>query len=253
MTAPALLTLRNIQHSFRGLHVLKGVELAVPAGAFVALIGPNGAGKSTLFNIASGFLRPEHGAIQLDGLDISHRSIQARSRLGLVRTFQTPQVFGGMTVTENLMVGLHRQTRSSLVGNLFDSPATRRDRDHAERSARAVLERFGLAQVADRQAGSLPGGLQRMVELARAYLCGPRVLLLDEPSSGLNTEEIARLARSLHALHAEGVAILLVSHDMDLVGEAQRIHVLCFGEIIASGGMADIRADARVREAYLGA
>jgi ABC-type branched-subunit amino acid transport system ATPase component len=252
MTAE-LLALSHIQHSFRGLHVLKGVDLAVPPGSFVALIGPNGAGKSTLFNIASGFLRPEHGAIRLDGADIADRSVQARTRLGLVRTFQTPQVFGGMTVTENLMVGLHRHTRSGLLGNLFDSPATRRDRAYATAAAGAVLERFGLTAVADRNAGSLPGGLQRMVELARAYLCGPRILLLDEPSSGLNSDEIGCLASCLHALHAEGIAILLVSHDMDLVGEAQRIHVLCFGEIIASGGMDDIRADARVREAYLGA
>ena len=249
----ALLSVSNIQHSFRGLHVLKGVHLTVLLGAFVGLIGPNGAGKSTLFNIVSGFLQPTSGHIIFSGDDISHRSVQERSQRGLVRTFQTPQVFGGMTVLENLMVGCHKHTRSGVIGNLFLSAASRYEYGAARQAASDALERFGLSRVAEQRAQNIPGGLQRMLELARAYLGKPRLLMLDEPSAGLNGEEISQLSQALHQLNAEGVTILLVSHDMELVRAASTIHVLCFGEIIATGPMSDVQQDARVREAYLGA
>lgn len=248
----ALLALRDIRHSFRGLHVLKGVALEVPTGAFVGLIGPNGAGKSTLFNIASGFLHPDGGAVFLDGTQLNKCSVQERSRRGLVRTFQTPQVFGAMTVLENLMVGRHKQTCSGIVGNLFRSPRSSQEYQMAKQAATAVLARFNLSHVAEHKAGNLPAGQQRMLELARAYVGEPRLLLLDEPSSGLNNEEIAQLRRMLNELNGEGITILLVSHDMNLIEAATNIHVLCFGEIIAMGSMAALREDARVREAYLG-
>jgi branched-chain amino acid transport system ATP-binding protein len=249
----ALLALRDIRHSFRGLHVLKGVAFEVPQGAFVGLIGPNGAGKSTLFNIVSGFLQPNDGAVFLDGEDIMKCSVQARSRRGLVRTFQTPQVFGAMSVLENLMVGRHKQSRSGIVGDLFRSPRSSGEYQAAERAAAAVLERFKLTHVASEKAGNLPAGQQRMLELGRAYLGEPRLLLLDEPSSGLNSDEIEQLRRMLNDLNNEGITILLVSHDMNLIDAAANVHVLCFGEIIATGSMASLREDARVREAYLGA
>ena len=247
-----LLSLHDIHHSFRGLNVLKGVSLAVPQGGFVGLIGPNGAGKSTLFNIASGFLRPNAGTVSLDENVIMKCSVQERSRRGLVRTFQTPQVFGAMTVLENLMVGRHKQTHSGILGNLIRSPRSRREYDSAKRHAGSVLERFGLSHVAQHKAANLPAGLQRMLELARAYVGEPRLLLLDEPSSGLNGDEIAQLRRTLNELNRDGITILLVSHDMSLIDAANNIHVLCFGEIIATGSMMTLRNDARVREAYLG-
>jgi branched-chain amino acid transport system ATP-binding protein len=247
-----LLSLRDIRHSFRGLHVLKGVQFEITPGAFVGLIGPNGAGKSTLFNIISGFLAPDAGAVSFDGAEVMNCSVHERSRRGMVRTFQTPKVFGGMTVLENLMVGWHKQSRSGIVGNLFRSPQSTREYKMAEQAAGAVLDRFGLNQVAESKAANLPAGLQRMLELARAYIGRPRLLMLDEPSSGLNSEEIAQLKRVLNELNGEGITILLVSHDMDLVDAASHIHVLCFGEIIASGSMAEVRQDVRVREAYLG-
>lgn len=256
MSIPAtnnLLSVQNIQRSFRGLHVLKGVQFDVARGAFVGLIGPNGAGKSTLFNIISGFLEATSGHINYEGKDISRCSVQERSRRGLVRTFQTPQVFGGMTVLENLMVGLHKTTRSGVIGNLFLSRLSRREFRGAQRAASSALERFGLTHVADQRAQNIPSGMQRMLELARAYLGMPRLLMLDEPSSGLNGEEISQLTTALHQLNTEGVTILLVSHDMELVRAASIIHVLCFGEIIASGPMSAVQQDARVREAYLGA
>ncbi len=248
----ALFSLSDIRHSFRGLHVLKGVQLAVAPGAFVGLIGPNGAGKSTLFNIASGFLTPDHGGVHFDGAQIVNCTVQDRSRRGLVRTFQTPKVFGGMSVLENLMVGCHKRSRSGIVGDLFRTPQSRREISEARSAAYAVLERFNLKHVAQSKAANLPAGLQRMLELARAYVGQPRLLMLDEPSSGLNGDEIRQLKRVLNEINGEGIAILLVSHDMDLVDAASTVHVLCFGEIIASGSMAEVRQDARVREAYLG-
>ena len=247
-----LFSLQDIRHSFRGLHVLKGVNFSVAQGDFIGLIGPNGAGKSTLFNIASGFLAPDHGSVNFDGAPIMNCSVQERSRRGLVRTFQTPKVFGGMTVLENLMVGWHKKSHSGIVGNLFRSRRSLREFSQAKSAADAVLERFNLKHVAQTQAANLPAGLQRMLELARAHIGQPRLLMLDEPSSGLNDDEIAQLKRVLNELNREGVSILLVSHDMDLVDAATTIHVLCFGEIIAAGSMAQVRQDARVREAYLG-
>jgi branched-chain amino acid transport system ATP-binding protein len=247
-----LLSLRDIRHSFRGLHVLKGVELEVSSGAFVGLIGPNGAGKSTLFNIVSGFLYPDSGSVFLDGSELMKCSVQERSRRGLVRTFQTPQLFRAMTVLENLMVGRHKQTRSGIVGNMLRSPRSSREYKEAQRAANALLERFKLSHVTQQKAETLPAGQQRMLELARAYIGEPRLLLLDEPSSGLNSGEIEDLRRMLNELNDEGITILLVSHDMNLMDAANNVHVLCFGEIIATGSMAILRDNARVREAYLG-
>lgn len=248
----ALLEVRNVTHSFRGLHVLRGVSFGVEEGQIVGLIGPNGAGKSTLFNIISGFLTPDAGEIRYAGARINDQPVAHRSYAGLVRTFQTPQVFPHLTVRENLIAGCHKHTGSGVIANLLATPASRRDLQRARDEADAACERFGLANVRNRLAGKLPGGQQRLVELARAAIGGPRLLCLDEPSSGLNTEEVGQLMQMLERLNAQGLTVLLVSHDMTLVDVAPIIHVLCFGEIIASGPLNRIQTDARVREAYLG-
>jgi ABC-type branched-subunit amino acid transport system ATPase component len=247
-----LLEVRDVCHSFSGLHVLKGVSFTVQAGSVCGLIGPNGAGKSTLFNIISGFLTPDRGQVVYAGTDISRLSVPQRSFAGLVRTFQTPQVFPHLSVRENLIAGAYKHTRSGVAANLLRTPGSRAELDRMQADADAACEKFGLNGVRDRMAGKLPGGQQRLVELARAALGRPRLLCLDEPSSGLNTEEVAQLMDTLRQLNQEGMTILLVSHDMDLVAVAAVIHVLCFGEIIASGPLHRIQTDARVREAYLG-
>ena len=249
---PALLEVRRISRSFRGLQVLRGVSFSVESGAVVGLIGPNGAGKSTLFNIVSGFLPPDDGDVIYDGADISRRSVPARSYAGLVRTFQTPQVFRHLSVRENLMAGCYKQTHSGVLANLLGTPGSREESRRMRRSADEACEEFGLTTVRDRAAGELPAGQQRLVELARAAIGQPRLLCLDEPSSGLNTEEVGQLMSALRRLNEQGITILLVSHDMDLVTVAPIIHVLCFGEIIASGPLREVQGDARVREAYLG-
>ena len=248
----ALLEVRRISRSFRGLQVLRGVSFSVEAGAIVGLIGPNGAGKSTLFNIVSGFLPPDEGEVLYDGTDINRDSVPRRSYAGLMRTFQTPQVFQHLTVHENLMAGCYKQTRSGVLANLLGTPGSREELRRMGRAADEACDKFGLGTVRDRVAGKLPAGQQRLVELARAAMGRPRLLCLDEPSSGLNTEEVGQLMAALRRLNAEGVTILLVSHDMALVNVAPVIHVLCFGEIIASGALSAIQVDARVREAYLG-
>lgn len=247
-----LLEVRNVSHSFRGLQVLHGVNFDVPQGEIVGLIGPNGAGKSTLFNIISGFLKPDQGEITYQGQNISALSVPRRSRLGLMRSFQTPQVFAHLSVRENLMSGCYKETRSGLIEGLMGLPGTLRERRRMGEIADRACDVFGLSAVRDQRAGKLPGGQQRLVELARAAIAKPTLLCLDEPSSGLNTEEVNQLMTMLRQLKGEGITILLVSHDMDLVAVASQVHVLCFGEIIASGPFASVKGDARVREAYLG-
>jgi branched-chain amino acid transport system ATP-binding protein len=248
----SLLEVKHVSRSFSGLRVLNNVSFAAKAGQITGLIGPNGAGKSTLFNIVSGFLAPDAGQILYEGRNVSRMSVPARSRVGLVRTFQTPQVFPHLTVRENIMAGCYKQTASGMAAGLLGTLGARADLVRMAAAADAACERFGLTQLRDQLAGKLPGGQQRMVELARACVGQPTLLCLDEPSSGLNSEEVARLMQTLERLNREGLTILLVSHDMDLVTVAAVIHVLCFGEIIASGALPQSQSDARVREAYLG-
>jgi branched-chain amino acid transport system ATP-binding protein/nonpolar-amino-acid-transporting ATPase len=248
----ALLEVGNLSHAFRGLQVLRNVSLTVEEGSITGLIGPNGAGKSTLFNIVSGFLTPDAGVVRYAGRDVSRVPVEHRSHLGLVRTFQTPQVFAHLTVHENLVAGCHKRTRSGMLANLLGTPGSRAELAQSRRDADEACERFGLTELRERRAGMLPAGQQRLVELARACIAQPRLLCLDEPSSGLNTEEVGQLMEMLRRLNTAGLSILLVSHDMDLVQVASVVHVLCFGEIIASGALAQVQTDPRVREAYLG-
>jgi len=248
----ALLEVKHVSRSFSGLRVLNHVSFDVEPGTITGLIGPNGAGKSTLFNIVSGFLAPDAGEVRYRGRDVSRMTVPQRSRDGLVRTFQTPHAFANLSVYENIMAGGYKQTASGMVAGLLSTPASRADVARMRAAADAACDRFGLSAVRDRLAGKLPSGQQRLVELARACVAEPKLLCLDEPSSGLNSEEVTRLMETLQRLHAECLTILLVSHDMDLVGVASMIHVLCFGEIIASGALAQIQTHARVREAYLG-
>jgi len=248
-----LLTVQKVSRRFGGLQVLRDVSFAVPEGTITGLIGPNGAGKSTLFNIISGFLTPGEGKIEYAGTLLAGHSIQDRSEMGLLRSFQTPQVFSDLTVRENLIVGCHKHGRTGMVEGLLAFPAVRRERQAAEDNVRKILAEFELESVSEQLAGELPAGRQRIVELARAVIAKPRLLCLDEPSSGLSAEEVQDLMATIGRIRNAGVTILLVSHDMELMSVSDGIHVLCFGEIIASGSLADIQAHPAVREAYLGA
>ena len=247
-----LLELRAIAQRFGGFQVLHGVSFAAPAVGITGLMGPNGSGKTTLFNIVSGFLTPTAGEVRFDGRDIRGESVRQRSLGGLVRTFQTPKIFERLTVAENVMVGGFKQGRSGFFAGLASLPSSRREMAQMRARAYETAVRFDLGAVFERPSSLLTAGQRRLLELARAYQGRPRLLMLDEPSSGLTTTEIEVLISKLKLLAEEGIAILLVSHDMDLMGIAQTIHVLNFGRIIASGTMVDVQDDPAVREAYLG-
>ncbi|HPG02325.1 MAG TPA: ABC transporter ATP-binding protein [Beijerinckiaceae bacterium] len=251
MSAP-LLSLENVGHAFGGFTVLREVALDVPKGEIVGLIGPNGSGKTTLFNIISGYVRHRSGRIVYDGVEMRNQTIQQRSYAGMVRTFQTPMVFEKMTVLENVMVGCNKITSSGMVEGLLSLPRARKEAKAMREQAEMYCEKFSLSSVAHQLAHNLSAGQRRILEIARAVVGKPNLLLLDEPSSGLNPDEIDELDRSIRALNDAGLTILLVSHDMDLMSVARRVHVLYFGRIIASGSMEEIQANPEVREAYFG-
>ncbi|MFG1371973.1 ABC transporter ATP-binding protein [Xanthobacter oligotrophicus] len=249
---PAFFAVDGVARSFGGFQVLADVSLAIGQGEVVGLLGPNGSGKTTLFNIATGFLPPSAGAVRFCGRDISRLSVQERSRLGVVRTFQTPKVFEGLTVRDNVALGFYRQMRAGMVESLFGAPRARREVADARAASEPLLARFGLKPLADTAAARLTAGQRRNLEVARALAGAPRLLMLDEPSTGLTRDEAMALADMLLDLSAEGMTLFVVSHDMEFLRIVGRAHVLSFGRIIATGTMAEIQADPQVRQIYFG-
>ncbi|MEU6950465.1 ABC transporter ATP-binding protein [Streptomyces sp. NPDC046316] len=238
----ALLRAHGIDVRFGGVHALRDVTISVRPGEICGLIGPNGAGKTTLFDVLSGIRRPDAGGIEYAEADITRRSPVWRARHGIRRTFQRRQLFGQLTVADNLVVAQD-----------WRGGPRRGARGHRERAA-AVLHACGLDALAGSYAGALPVGQARMVELARALADPPRVLLLDEPASGTTAEERRRIAAVVrHAADEEDCAVLLVEHNVAFVMElCSRVVVLDLGRVLAEGTAAEVRADAAVREAYLG-
>jgi branched-chain amino acid transport system ATP-binding protein len=224
------------------VHALRGVDLEVEPGVVTGLIGPNGAGKTTLFNAICGLQSLNGGRISFDGTSMEGLRPHKRARLGIARTFQRLEVFGSLSVRENVLAAAEIRRRWS------------RDRSDTAANADGALELVGLADLADRAADTLPTGQARLLELARALATRPRLLLLDEPSSGLSDTESEGLGDLLCQLCDAGMAVLLVEHDMGLVMRiCTRINVLDFGAVLSVGTPAEIRADERVRAAYLGA
>jgi ABC-type branched-subunit amino acid transport system ATPase component len=237
---------------FGGLLAVDGVTLEVAVGRSVGLIGPNGAGKTTTFNACSGLVRPTSGTITLAGQDITHDSPAARARLGLGRTFQLMELYDRLTVRENVAMGLEaKQAGGRLLGSIMATAAERRAVAEATEHA---LERCGIVRLADRRAGVLPSGQRRLVELARALAGDFQLLLLDEPSSGLDPRETANFGEILQTVVAEdGRGILLVEHDMSLVrAVCEYTYVLDFGKLIHQGPTAEVLSSSIVRAAYLG-
>jgi ABC-type branched-subunit amino acid transport system ATPase component len=245
-----ILTLDGVGHRFGGFTVLRSVRLSVKERGLIGLIGPNGSGKTTLFNIISGYLPLQAGTISFRGQPLTNQSVQARNRAGMVRTFQTPKIFERMTVLENIMVGACKLTRTGIIQDLLRLPHARGEMRQIKGLAERVAGDFGLD--GDLPARTLPAGQRRILEIARALVGDPRLLMLDEPSAGLNREEMQQLIAAIRRINEAGLAVLLVSHDMELMAVAETVHVLNFGEIIAKGNMAAIQQNANVREVYLG-
>ena len=240
MTEP-LLTTTDVVVRFGVLQAVSHASIEVPPGRITGLIGPNGAGKTTLFNVITGLQEPTQGRVHLMGRDITGRSPYRRARLGIARTFQKLEAFGSLSARENVLVAAEQ--RRAWDKSKFDPGKV----------ADEMLERVGIADVANYMVGTLPTGTARLVELARALATNPKVLLLDEASSGLTVEETEEVAVLLRRLAADGLGILLVEHDMSFVmGTCEFIYVLDFGRIIATGTPAAVQADPKVQAAYLG-
>jgi branched-chain amino acid transport system ATP-binding protein len=249
----ALLEISGLSRHFGGLVAVSDVAMEVAAGSVHGLIGPNGAGKTTMLNLISGHLPSSSGQVHFGGEPITRSPVDRRARLGIRRTFQNLKLFREMTVLENIMVGMHGQTHCEIWHALLRSPKQKAEEIAITERAREALDFVGLLHLADMPAGSLPYGSQRLVEIARAVVARPKLLLLDEPAAGLNGAESKQMVGLIRSIRALGVTILLVEHHMDVVmPSCDRITVLNYGKCLANGSPAEIRAHPKVIKAYLG-
>jgi branched-chain amino acid transport system ATP-binding protein len=251
--APSLFA-ENVTIKFGGLTAVNDVTFVIPPRSVVSLIGPNGAGKTTFFNILTGLYKPTSGYVELGGVDVTGRPPHKIAQLGLARTFQNIRLFNLMTAEENVMVAMHSHLKSGIVGTVLGTPRKRREEREAREAAGELLDYVGILKTRHEYARNLSYGDQRRLEVARALALRPKVLLLDEPTAGMNPQESATFASFVHRLVAErDLSVLLIEHDMSVVMRvSERITVLDRGEVIAEGGPDDIRSNQRVIEAYLG-
>jgi branched-chain amino acid transport system ATP-binding protein len=244
---------RAVSRTFGGVQAVADVSFAVAAGSLCALIGPNGAGKTTLFNMATNLFPPTAGEILFFGRSAAGRAPHQIAADGVVRTFQTARVFPGMTTLENVLAGAHLHVRTGALAQMFWTRGARAEERRLSAKADALLDLVGLRDARERATADLPVGAQKLVEIARALMAGPKLLLLDEPAAGLNDRETAELATLLRAIRDAGTTILVVEHNMSLVmGVADEVFVLDAGRLIARGTPAAIQQDRAVIEAYLG-
>jgi branched-chain amino acid transport system ATP-binding protein len=249
-----LLQLHGVDKIFGGLHALRDVSLSVESGAIFGLIGPNGAGKTTLFNVITGIYRPDRGRVVFVDKDISGFGTARVAEAGVARTFQNIRLFRAMTVEENVMVAGQHLDSSGLWGSMFRTARFAVSESALRKRAHELLDVLGLLQQSADVAGSLPYGMQRRLEIARALMLAPRLLLLDEPAAGMNSREAMELVRQIRFLRDEfALTIVLVEHNMSVVlNVCETIHVLDLGSSIASGSPAEIRVHPKVLAAYLG-
>jgi ABC-type branched-subunit amino acid transport system ATPase component len=248
-----LLSLRGVERTFGGLRAVDDASFEVAVGTVHGLIGPNGAGKTTLINLVSGLLAPTAGTIELAGLPITGLPAHRIAAMGVARTFQNIRLFPELTARDNVLVGQHLRRSPSLLARMLLLRSAREEARSARQRAVALLTRVGLPDRVDEQARHLSYGQQRRVEIARALASGPSLLLLDEPTAGMNPVEVQGVAQLIRQVAAEGHSVLLVEHNVRLVmGVCDRITVLNFGKVIAEGAPAEVAADPGVITAYLG-
>jgi branched-chain amino acid transport system ATP-binding protein len=251
--AAALLEAENLNKSFGGVHAVRDISLTIRTGAIHAVIGPNGAGKSTLLNLLSGVYRPDAGAIAFGGADLTHLRAHQRVSHGIARTFQKIRLFRHLSALANVAAGFHLRHDIPAWQYLLHGTAFRRDHDRCRDEAMRLLAFMGLAERAGVTASALSYGEQRLLEIARALATKPRLLLVDEPAAGLNAAEVDMLLARMSALRNDGLTLLIVEHNMDLVMQlADRILVIDYGQYLFEGTAAEVQAHAGVIDAYLG-
>lgn len=252
-SASGLLRAEGLHKSFGGVHAVRDISFAIPAGAVFAVIGPNGAGKSTLLNLLSGIYPPDAGSMVFAGVDLTELSAHRRVRCGIARTFQKIRLFKRLSAIENVVAGFHIHCDIPVWQYVVHGPAFRRNRARCREEAARLLAFMGLKERVHMQAGSLSYGEQRMLEIARALATAPRLLMVDEPAAGLNAAEVDMLIERIRMLRRTGITLCIVEHNMDLVMQvADRVLVIDYGQYLFEGAPTEVQAHAGVIDAYLG-
>lgn len=250
----SLLKVTGLRHAFYGAKVLNGVDFSVEEGQFAGLVGPNGAGKSTLYNAVSGLFIPDSGTVEFDGHDITRLPAHERVALGLVRTFQLARGFPRLTVFQNLMLYAQHNLGEGFLASIFGSRGGRQAEEAAAEEALSIAARLKLMHVIDNPVSALSGGQKKLIEIGRALMARPKMILLDEPMAGVNPTLTQEIAAHLVALNREGITICLIEHDMPLIGQlCDPVTVLAEGKLLMRGTFQQVIDDVEVQEAYLGA
>jgi ABC-type branched-subunit amino acid transport system ATPase component len=251
--SPALLEIDRLTKSFGGVHAVRECTFSVPEGQVAGLIGPNGAGKSTVVDLVSGFGQADSGTITFAGQSLAGKRPDVISRLGLIRTFQTPREWRNLTVMDNLLLGRRRYARESLWRCMTRGRGLRREEEDDRAAVRVILERFGLAELKNELAVRLSGGQKRLLEFARIAAAEPRLIILDEPMGGVNPVLGARIGQAVGELAADGRTVIVVEHNLPFIEKTcDQVIVMDLGEVIAQGPFSGLRGNPRVVDAYLG-